>query len=208
MDRPEFPIETIRRLPLYLRCFNRLIVLGKDTMTSEELSKFLAVNSGQLRKDLSYFGDFGTRGVGYDLRELIEEIRTILRMDKDWNLAVAGIGNISQSLLDHIDFDHPGFRIVYAFDEDESLIGTTFRGVNVRPLDELPSVLEDSGIQIGILAVSDVDARVVADQFVDCGIKGIINLTRICLNMSDEIQVVQMDLSSELGRLVYQLENN
>lgn len=208
MDRPEFPIETIRRLPLYLRCFNRLIVLGEDTMTSEELAEFLAVNSGQLRKDLSYFGDFGTRGVGYDLRELVQEIRTILRMDKDWNLAIAGIGNISQSLLDHIDFDHPGFRIVYAFDEDESLVGTTVRGVNVQPLDEIPDALEDSDVQIGILAVSDVNAGVVAEEFVESGIRGIINLTRICLNMSNEIQVVQMDLSSELGRLIYQLENN
>lgn len=208
MDRPEFPIETIRRLPLYLRCLNRLIVLGEDTMTSQELSKFLAVNSGQIRKDFSYFGDFGTRGVGYDLKELVEEIRTILRMDKDWNLAVAGIGNISQALLNHIDFDHPGFRIVYAFDQDESLIGSTVRGVNVRSMDEIPDTLKDSDVQIGILAVSDVNARVVADDLVESGVRGIINLSRICLTMSEEIQVVQMDLSSELGRLIYQLENN
>lgn len=208
MERPKFPIETIRRLPLYLRCFNRLIILGKDKMTSKELAEFLEVNPGQIRKDFSYFGDFGTRGVGYDLRELVKEIRSILRMDRDWNIAIAGIGNIGQALLNHINFNEPGFRIVSAFDQDPSLVGTNVKGVTVQPLEEIEETLDDQDVPLGALAVSEIDAREVADKFVRGGVKGIINITPICLNMSDDIKIVHMDLSSELGRLVYQLDND
>lgn len=208
MSRPKFPIETIRRLPLYLRCFNRLIVLGKITVTSEELAEFLEVNPGQIRKDFSYFGDFGTRGVGYDLRELVKEIRSILRMDRNWNIAIAGIGNIGQALLDHINFNQPGFRIVCAFDQDPSLVGTNIRGVTVHSLGDIEETLDGETVPLGVLAVSDLDAREVAEKFVGGGVKGIINITPLCLNMSGEIEIVHMDLSSELGRLIYQLEND
>ena len=207
MERPKFPIETIRRLPLYLRCLNRLIVLGKDTLTSEELSEFLGIKSTQIRKDFSYFGDFGTRGVGYRLKDLVKEIREILNLDEEWKIAVAGIGNIGCTILDHIEFNQPGFQIVLAFDQEPKLVGETVRGVEVRHLDEIERSLENRDIQLGLVAVPAIDAREVANSLVNSGIRGIINLAPIFLNLPEEVRVVQMDLSSELGRLVYLLSN-
>jgi len=208
MERPKFPNETIRRLPLYLRCLNRLVVLGRDTLTSDELSDFLGIKSTQIRKDFSYFGDFGTRGVGYNLKDLIKEIRKILNLDEEWEIAVAGIGNIGCTILDHIEFNQPGFQIVFAFDQEPKLVGQTVRGVEVRHIDEIESALEVRSVQLGIVAVPAIDARDVANSLVRGGVQGIINLAPIFLNLPEDIQVVQMDLSSELGRLVYLLSNN
>ncbi len=207
MNRPDFPKETVRRLPLYLRCLNRLLMLGEETLTSKELSEFLGIKPAQIRKDLSYFGDFGTRGVGYDLEELVSEIRSILNLEEEWKLAIAGIGNIGDSILDHLEFNQPGFRITDAFDQQPDLVGTTVRGIAVHDLDEIESVLDDREVRLALLAVPAIEARKVAKALVDSGIKGIINLAPIFLNLPKEIEVTQMDLSSELGQLVYNLEN-
>lgn len=206
MNRPEFPRETIRRLPLYLRCLNRLLVLGKDTLTSKELSEFLGVKPAQIRKDFSYFGDFGTRGVGYDLKNLVSEIRRILSLEEEWELAVAGIGNIGDSILDHLEFNQPGFRITAAFDEEPDLIGSSVRGIMVHDLSEIEEVLSGEEVYLALLAVSSIEARKVADSLVKTGIRGIINLAPIFLNLPEQVEVAQMDLSSELGQLVYNLQ--
>ena len=208
MNRPKFPKETVRRLPLYLRCLNRLLMLGKETLTSKELSEFLGIKPAQIRKDLSYFGDFGTRGVGYDLEELVGEIRGILNLEEEWELAIAGIGNIGDSILDHLEFNQPGFRITAAFDQQPDLVGTKIRGINVHDLEEIESVLSKRKVHLALLAVSAIEARKVAKALVDSGIKGIINLAPIFLNLPQDVEVTQMDLSSELGQLVYNLENN
>lgn len=208
MNRPEFPKETVRRLPLYLRCLNRLLMLGEETLTSKELSEFLGIKPAQIRKDLSYFGDFGTRGVGYDLEELVGEIRGILNLEEEWELAIAGIGNIGDSILDHLEFNQPGFRITAAFDQQPDLVGTTIRGINVHDLEEIESVLSEREVRLALLAVSAIEARKVAKALVNSEVKGIINLAPIFLNLPEEIEVAQMDLSSELGQLVYNLENN
>jgi len=208
MNRPKFPKETVRRLPLYLRCLNRLLMLGKETLTSKELSEFLGIKPAQIRKDLSYFGDFGTRGVGYDLEELVGEIRGILNLEEEWELAIAGIGNIGDSILDHLEFNQPGFRITAAFDQQPDLVGTKIRGINVHDLEEIESVLSEREVHLALLAVSAIEARKVAKALVDSGIKGIINLAPIFLNLPQDVEVTQMDLSSELGQLVYNLENN
>ena len=208
MNRPKFPKETVRRLPLYLRCLNRLLMLGEETLTSKELSEFLGIKPAQIRKDLSYFGDFGTRGVGYDLEELVGEIRGILNLEEEWELAIAGIGNIGDSILDHLEFNQPGFRITAAFDQQPDLVGTKIRGINVHDLEEIESVLSKRKVHLALLAVSAIEARKVAKALVDSGIKGIINLAPIFLNLPQDVEVTQMDLSSELGQLVYNLENN
>jgi len=208
MNRPKFPKETVRRLPLYLRCLNRLLMLGEETLTSKELSEFLGIKPAQIRKDLSYFGDFGTRGVGYDLEELVGEIRGILNLEEEWDLAIAGIGNIGDSILDHLEFNQPGFRITAAFDQQPNLVGTKIRGINVHDLEEIESVLSEREVHLALLAVSAIEARKVAKALVNSGIKGIINLAPIFLNLPEDIEVTQMDLSSELGQLVYNLENN
>ncbi|MBS3765208.1 redox-sensing transcriptional repressor Rex [Candidatus Bipolaricaulota bacterium] len=208
MDRPEFPRETIRRLPLYLRCLNRLLILGKDTLTSKELSEFLGVKPAQIRKDFSYFGDFGTRGVGYDLENLVKEIRKILNLEEEWELAIAGIGNIGDSILDHIEFNQPGFRFAAAFDQQPDLVGSTIRGNRVHELSEIEEVLEGLDVRIAVLAVPAIDARNVADSLANAGVKGIINLAPIFLNPPEDVKVAQMDLSSELGQLVYNLEED
>lgn len=183
-------------------------MLGEETLTSKELSEFLGIKPAQIRKDLSYFGDFGTRGVGYDLEELVGEIRGILNLEEEWELAIAGIGNIGDSILDHLEFNQPGFRITAAFDQQPDLIGTTIRGINVHDLEEIESVLSQREVRLALLAVSAIEARKVAKALVNSGVKGIINLAPIFLNLPEEIEVTQMDLSSELGQLVYNLESD
>lgn len=203
MKEQKIPKETIKRLPLYYRCLNRLVVLGKDTLSSTELSEYLGIKPTQIRKDLSYFGDFGTRGVGYDLRKLFKEIESILNLERSWNIAIAGVSNIGCAIMDLLDFNHSGFNIVAAFDSDNRVVGSNIYGITIQDLDNLKECTADEPIDIGIIAVDPVDAREVANCLVDKGVKGIVNFAPTLLNLPKEIEVVQMDLTSELGWLVF-----
>lgn len=207
MKEQKIPKETIKRLPLYYRCLNRLVVLGKDTLSSTELSEYLGIKPTQIRKDLSYFGDFGTRGVGYDLRKLFKEIESILNLERSWNLAIAGISNIGCTVIDLLDFNQSGFNIVAAFDSDSNVVGSSVYGITVQDIEELKDCKVKEPIDIGIISVKAVDAREVAKCLVDRGVQGIINFAPTLLNLPDEIEVVQMDLTSELGWLVFYIGN-
>ncbi len=195
-------------MPIYYRCLNRLVVLGKDTLSSTELSEYLGIKPTQIRKDLSYFGDFGTRGVGYDLRRLFKEIESILNLERTWNIAIAGISNIGCAIMDLLDFNHSGFNIVTAFDSNPNVVGNVVHGVTVHDLNDLKECTVEEPIDIGIIAVDPVDAREVANCLVDRGVGGIINFAPTLLNLPKEIEVVQMDLTSELGWLVFFIGNN
>ncbi len=207
MKKQKIPKETIKRLPLYYRCLNRLVVLGKHTLSSTELSEHLGIKPTQIRKDLSYFGDFGTRGVGYDLRRLIDEIELILNLDRTWNIAIAGVSNIGCTIIDLLDFERSGFNLVAAFDSHPNVIGNTVYGIEVQDINNLEGCDLENPIDIGIISVQATNAREIARCLVDRGVRGIINFAPTLLNLSEEIEVVQMDLTSELGWLVFYLGN-
>jgi len=203
MKKREIPKETIERLPLYLRCVNRLVEEGEENVSSRTLARRLKLNPAQIRKDLSYFGDFGTRGVGYGTRKLASAVRSILNLDRRWEMVLVGAGNIGSALLTYGGFEERGFKITRAFDKDPSLIGTKIGGVKIEDAAHLKDRLEETQIELAILAVPSTNAQDVAQELVAGGIKLVLNFAPVLLNLPERIKVTQVDIAMELEKLVY-----
>ncbi|MBS3740297.1 redox-sensing transcriptional repressor Rex, partial [Candidatus Bipolaricaulota bacterium] len=164
--RKEIPKETLKRLPLYLRCLNELILKGQTTLSSKDLATILPMNSAKIRKDLSYFGNFGKRGVGYELKSLIVNIREILNLDQTWRLALVGVGDIGSALLSYPGFNQGCFQIELAFDDDPDLIGSRVAGKKIRDSKDITPLVKEFETQIGIIAVPAETARDIADRLI------------------------------------------
>lgn len=205
MKKTEIPKETVNRLPLYLRCLNRLLLRGHETISSGELANLVSMSPAKIRKDLSYFGKFGTRGVGYEVKPLIARIREILNLDKNWNLALVGLGNVGSALISHPGFNRGCFNFELIFDDDPEIIGKEISGKKVHDSSEISDLLEKSSIQIGIIAVPNEKAYDVANQLVRGGVTGIINFAPVYLDTPDGVKVYQIDISTELSRLTYHM---
>lgn len=201
--RKEIPKETLKRLPLYLRCLNELILKGQTTLSSKDLATILPMNSAKIRKDLSYFGSFGKRGVGYELKSLIVNIREILNLDQTWRLALVGVGDIGSALLSYPGFNQGCFRIELAFDDDPDLIGSRVAGKKIRDSKDITPLVKKFETQIGIIAVPAETARDIADRLVRGGVTGIINFAPVVLNHEEEIKCTQIDIETELSKLTY-----
>jgi len=170
MKKRDIPKETVNRLPLYLRCFERLLEEEEYTVTSEALSRRLNLNSYLVRKYLSRFGDFGTRGVGYKTRKLAEKLRAILHVNRKWKVAIAGIGNVGFALMTYSGFDREVFDIAVAFDKDPELIGEEVNGVIIEDEQELTRRVKEERVKLGIIAVPPAEAQKVAEKMVKGGI--------------------------------------
>ncbi|MFW6048679.1 MAG: redox-sensing transcriptional repressor Rex [Candidatus Bipolaricaulota bacterium] len=205
MKERSIPKETIDRLPLYLRCLEKIIDEGDVNISSGNFSEKLNLNSAQVRKDLSYFGDFGTRGVGYKTETLAQQIRSILHLDKKWDMALAGAGNIGSALLTYNGFDEGDFEVKVAFDKDPDLVGKEINGVKIEAADSMEKVIRDENIKLGIITVPADAAQEVADQMVEAGVEGVLNFAPTLLNLPKEIQLAQVDITKELEQLVYYL---
>lgn len=199
----DIPQETIRRLPLYLRRIDQLIKSDQEHVSSQDLARDLRMNPAQIRKDLAYFGDFGTRGVGYDAERLAREIRSILNLDHTWNMALVGVGNIGSALLTYPGFERRGFKVRVAFDKREELIGTEVGGVTVEDEARLEQSVTESGSKLGIVAVPSHSAQEVAQRLVKANVKGILNFAPTILNVSDGVRVTYVDITTELCQMVY-----
>jgi redox-sensing transcriptional repressor len=163
------PEATVARLPVYLRALRTLQDRGTATVSSEELAGVAGVNSAKLRKDLSFLGSYGTRGVGYDVEYLIYQISRELGLSLDWPVAIIGIGNLGHALANYGGFVSRGFRIAALFDADPRLSGNRVAGLVIRHIDELDEVIADLGISIGVIAVPPIAAQSVADRLVTAG---------------------------------------
>lgn len=205
MKKREVPKETINRLPLYLRCFERLLEEDKYTVTSEGLSRRLNLNSYLVRKDLSRFGDFGTRGVGYETKKLAENLRDILHVNRKWRVALAGAGNVGRALLTYEGFERETFDITLAFETNPELIGRTVNGVTIEDEQELTRRVKEESIKIGIIAVPHAKAQKVAGEMVEGGVQGLLNFAPTQLDLPDDVRVTQMFFTKELETLVYYL---
>lgn len=203
MSRKHVPSETINRLFKYFRPLNCLLRKGEGTVSSKRLAEMCHIKPAMVRKDLSYFGEFGTRGVGYDTANLISNIRKILKLDRKINVALVGIGNIGSALLEHSTFELEGFKIIMAFDNDPSKIGSTVGTVRIEDVANMQERIESSGIHLAILAVPDYAAAKVAKVLQLAGAKSILSFAPCELSMPAEIQVTCIDLSVEMARLVY-----
>jgi len=194
---------TVKRLSLYLRCLEQLAEDGRATVSSQQLANALDLTAAQVRKDLGYFGQFGRRGVGYHVDDLVQRLRGIFGTDKVWNVAVVGVGSLGRALLGYKGFLKKGFRLAAAFDSAPAKIGRTFGGVTVRAMAHLPSSVKRQRLRLAILAVPVEAAQQVTDAICDAGIKAILNFVPATLNVSDDVAVIPVDLAVQLEQLSY-----
>lgn len=205
MKERSIPKETIERLPLYLRCLEKIIDNGEMNISSGNFSEKLNLNSAQVRKDLSYFGDFGTRGVGYETETLAQKIRSILHLNKKWGMALAGAGNIGSALLTYQGFNERDFEVKIAFDKNPELIGKEINGVRIENAENMEQCIKEEKIKLGIITVPADSAQAVANDMIDAGVEGILNFAPTLLDLPKEIQLAQVDITKKLEQLVYYL---
>ena len=197
----------IERLPLYYRDLLLLQDAGIDIISSEKLGERLGITPEQIRKDLTCFGAFGKKGVGYYVSELCQQIVEIIGLQQHWKIGIAGIGHLGWALANYKTFGRLGFRTTGLFDVDHRIIGQNVGGVEVTPISEMGEVIQREGIQIGIITTPAAVAQQVADQMVAAGIRGILSFAPLRLTVPDGISASPEDLSIGLSRISYYLTN-
>ena len=201
--RPEIPRKTIYRLSVYLRCLQRLKTNGIRTVSSEGLAKVAGVKPTQLRKDLTYFGQFGTRGLGYDVAQLTHMITDLLGTSSLQPVVLVGVGNLGTALLSYRGFQEQGFEIAAAFDADARRFRDKKLPVPVHGMDELAEVIQARHVKMAIMSVPAVAAQEVTNTLVQCGITGILNFAPIVLVVPEDVMVSNVNLAMELENLSY-----
>ena len=197
------PEATVARLPVYLRILLEQAEAGTVNVSSEELADLAGVNAAKVRKDLSYLGTYGTRGVGYEVEYLIYQVRRELGLTHDWPVVIVGAGNLGQALAGYGGFGQRGFPVAGIVDVDAAKIGTVIGGVRVRRLDELPAIVRASKVSIGVVATPGAAAQEAADRLVKAGVTSILNFAPIVLTVPAGIMVRKVDLAVELQILSY-----
>lgn len=197
----------VRRLPVYLRFLHELSHREVLTVSSQELGQKLDLNPAQIRKDLAYFGDFGRKGIGYDVSYLIEKIRQILNLDQQINVALVGAGNLGQALSNYNTYVKDNMRIIAVFDANPDKIGKKIKDITIQPIEELEQTVRDKHIQIGIITVPDVEAQRVADQLVAAGIGAILNFAPTIIKVPSDVRIHAADFTTDLISLAYYLQS-
>jgi redox-sensing transcriptional repressor len=202
-DFPDLPEATVARLPEYLRALHNLADDDQDTVSSEGLAAAAGVNSAKLRKDLSHLGSYGTRGVGYDVGLLIEQIEQVLGLHESRAVALVGIGNLGHALAGYAGFATRGFHIAALFDADPTRVGERVGGMTVRDIAEVEAVVDAERISIGVIATPAHAAQRVADRLVAAGVTSILNFAPCVLVVPDGVDVRKVDLAIELQILSF-----
>ena len=192
-----------RRLPVYHRALTALAERGVPTVSSEELAVAAGVNSAKLRKDLSHLGSYGTRGVGYDVEDLLVHIGRELGLTQDWSVVIVGVGNLGQALANYGGFGSRGFSVVGLVDADPARFGQTVAGLAIRPLADLEKVVADEAVNIGVIATPASAAQDVCDRLVRAGVTSILNFAPTVLSVTDEVDLRKVDLATELQILAF-----
>jgi len=202
----DIPSVVIDRLPLYARALEHLEQEGRQVVSSQELGQRLGVTPAQIRKDLSYFGRFGKQGRGYNVRVLREALRQILGLDRQWRIAVVGVGRLGRAIIGYEGFASQGFRVVHAFDSDPAIIGQQTNGVIVRDVAELEKVLAEEPVDIGVVAVPARAAQEVIDRLVRAGVRAILNYAPITARVPKGVQIRRIDPVLVLQGMTYYLK--
>jgi len=202
MER-SIPEATVGRLPVYLRGLVDLAEQGATTVSSEELAEAAGVNSAKVRKDLSHLGSYGTRGVGYDVAYLIHQIRRELGLTQHWPIVIAGIGNLGLALAHYKGFAERGFRISAMVDVDPAKVGQRVGEVRIHHVQDLPDLVAEQGIAIGVIATPAAAVQDVADRFVGAGIRSILNFAPAMMTVPPGVSVRKVDLAVELQILAF-----
>lgn len=196
---------TVDRLPVYFRTLRLIREEGVEIISSEELGRNLSITPEQIRKDLASFGQFGKKGVGYYVSELIRNISEILGLHYNLNISIVGVGHLGWALANYRNFVSMGFNLVAIFDIDPSKIGLRINGVRVTHLNDLEQIVKERDIHIGIITVPENHAQSVADQLVATGVKGIWNFAPRKISVPDHVRIVDEDLTVGLSSLSYYL---
>ncbi len=206
MKFSKIPTATITRLSIYSRYLEALAQEGVKIIASDKLAQKCGINPAQIRKDLAYFGEFGIRGVGYFVKELLFEIRRILGLNRSWKMALVGIGNLGSALLAHQNFVRQGYEFAAVFDIDPAKVGRRLpSGQVIHHLDELEQVLKNSGVEIAVIATPAAQAQQVAQRLINAGIKAILNFAPTQLQVPEGMVVENVDFTVKLDNLAYHL---
>ncbi len=205
MAQQPIPDVVIRRLPVYLRALTYLHSKGVKTISSNELGSQLGVTAAQIRRDLSYFGEFGKQGKGYGVEYLIERIREILAVDITWKVALVGVGHLGEAIARYGGFARNGFEIAALFDADPAKIGKAVDGLTILPMETLKAEIRRLDIQIAIIAVPASAAQEVADLLVQAGVRAILNYAPTVLQVPEHIRVRDIDPVAALQSMTYYL---
>jgi len=204
----EIPPVVIDRLPLYTRALSALEAEGREVVSSQELGTRLGVTPAQIRKDLSYFGRFGKQGRGYNVRKLLDELQRILGLDRQWRMALVGVGKLGRAILGYEGFAPQGFRIVQAFDTDPSRVGEQVNSLTIRSADELEPVLSANPVDVGIVAVPAEIAQNVINTLVKCGVRAILNYAPIAAQVPRGVHLKRIEPVLALQSMTYYLKNS
>jgi len=202
-SRRRIPEATVARLPLYYRALLEVADKEVGTVSSERLAELAGVNAAKVRKDLSYLGSYGTRGVGYEVEYLLHEISRELGLTEDWPVVIVGVGNLGAALANYRGFGARGFQVTALVDSDPTKVGKRIGGLVVDDLDDLVRVVEERAIAIGIVATPAPAAQEVADRLVDAGVRSILNFAPAVITVPPHVSLRKVDLATELQILSF-----
>ena len=197
------PDIVIGRLPIYLRALNHMIQEDKEYTSSHELGERLGISSAQIRKDLSHFGEFGKQGTGYNVAYLYEQIRHILKVDREWPVAVIGVGDLGHAIAHYKGFKARGFRVSALFDSDPDTIGEQIADLTVLAMDRIQDEIRRQGIKVAMIAVPADQAQAVANQVVQAGVRALLNYAPITLAVPPGVYVQYIDPVAHLQHMTY-----
>ncbi len=197
------PGPTVTRLPLYRRALSVMVERGVTHVSSSELAGVVGVNPATLRRDLSRFGSYGTRGTGYEVPRLLDRVDAALALDRDWPVAIVGVGNLGRALARSRGFRSGGFRVVVLVDVDSAVVGTTLDGIEVEPLEELGAACARELVRIGVITTPASESQGVAERLVAAGVRSILNFAPVVLTAPAGVTVRQVDLAAELQVLAF-----
>jgi|SRR5271157_510577 len=206
MNKPETPDIIISRLPVYLRALQHMDAQGKQTTSSLDLGEQVGISAAQIRKDLSQFGEFGKQGTGYNIAFLIGKLREILKVDRVWDVAVIGMGDMGHAIARYQGFSDRGFRVSMVFDNDPAKVGERVGHFVIQDTQEMVGTIRRAGIKVAMLCVPASKAQQVANQLVEAEIKAILNYSPINLNVPPGVRVQYLDPSVGLQRMTYYMD--
>lgn len=206
MKTLKIPEATIIRLSVYSRYLSQLDKKGITNISSGEIAEGVGGSPAQVRKDLAYFGEFGTRGVGYNVKDLNQHIVRILGLNKSWKVIIVGAGNLGSALTQYKGFKERGFEVIGVFDNDINKVGLTLNGIPINPINKLKDIVKEEKVDIGIIAVPSPFAQDVADSMVESGIRAILNFAPIVISVPVEVELRNVDLAVNLEILTFNMQ--
>lgn len=206
MTANTIPDIVIGRLPIYLRALTRMFQKGRLVTSSQELGERLGISAAQIRKDLSQFGEFGKQGTGYNIEFLIQKIQEILKVDRIWDVAVIGAGDIGHALVNYRGFHQRGFRITQIFDNDPKKIGKNYGEIIVLDIADMRKEVKNAGVKVAMLTVPAEAAQEVVDILVEAGVRAILNYAPVSLSVPKGVRVQYIDPAVHLQNMTYYIE--